>query len=61
LLLLFRSDCVVEISRERVTVSINAYATGPEAITPTLSTLDATAIVLENKVQEILHGIYRKF
>jgi hypothetical protein len=50
---------VIEISRE-ISVSINAYAIGSEAITHTLSTLDATAIVLENKAQEILHGIYRK-
>jgi hypothetical protein len=30
-------------------------------LSPTLSTLDASATVLENKVQEILHDIYRTF
>lgn len=59
LLLLFLFDCIVEISRD--TFSLNAYVIGSERITPTLSTLDATATVLENKVQEILHDIYRTF
>ena len=54
-LLLFRFDCDAEISRE--TITINAYATGSEAITPPCRHLTQDAIVLKNKVQEILHGI----
>ena len=53
--LLFRFDCEAEISRE--TITINAYATGSEAITPPCRHLTQDAIVLENKVQEILHGV----
>lgn len=55
-LLLFHFDCVVEIPGE--TVSVNAYATHSEGITPILSTLDTSAVVLENKAQEILHCMY---
>jgi hypothetical protein len=55
-LLLFHFDCVVEIPGE--TVSVNAYATHSEGITPVLSTLDTSAVVLENKAQEILHCMY---
>jgi hypothetical protein len=42
---------------EKLSITINAYATGSEAITPPCRHLTQDAIVLKNKVQEILHGI----
>ena len=58
-IIIIHFDCVIEISRD--TLSVNAYAIGSEPITPYLVNVDTSAIVPENKMREILDGIYRTF